>query len=66
MNHHLHNFIWGLLFSAARWNYVNYQHYLFVHETCKSIPRKTIPERVRGGDRAEQNVRGARRVETGV
>lgn len=24
MNHHLHNFIWGLLFSASRWNYVNY------------------------------------------
>lgn len=67
MNHHLHNFIWGLLFSASHWNYVNYQHsYLFVHATCESIPWKTISEQVKGGGRAEQNVRAARRAEKGV
>lgn len=67
MNHHLHNFIWGLLFSAFHWNCVNYQHsYLFVHATCKSIPWKTISEQVKGGDGAEQNVRVARSVEKGV
>lgn len=58
MNHHLHNFIWGLLFSAAHWKYVNYQHYLFVHATCKSIPRKTISEQVREGDRDRTKCQG--------
>lgn len=56
MNHHLHNFIWGLLFSAAPWNYVNYQHFLFVHETCKSIPRKTISEQETGQNKMSGRV----------
>jgi len=43
MNHHPHNFVRGMLFSASRWNYVNYQHsYLFVQAACKCIS----PERL--------------------
>lgn len=36
MNHHLHNFIWGLLFSASPWNYANYYpSYLPASSTCR-------------------------------
>lgn len=51
MNHHLHNFIWGILFSASYWNYVNYYHlYLFVCAMCKSIS----PERLFQGRSKEE------------
>lgn len=38
MNHHLHNFIWGLLFSASPWNYANYYpSYLPASSTCRPL-----------------------------